>query len=586
MSNNNQPINRYELVENEEAYCLIPTGSEYGSNTKKGVKNDKGNNIVYKNIPIVQEHSNDLFFQDSDSDTDKQNIVKLNPFADPTVAEYYRKIYKNADYEGLLHFEPEFNWSKNEEDVLLKKLNHRVALVACFLFAALQIDRGNLKQAISDNLLEDLGMNTNDYNHANTIFLLCFLLAEIPSQLLSKKIGPEIWIPIQMILWSFVSVCQATIHSKRGFLITRALIGSLEGGFVSDLILWLSYFFTAKELTVRLSWFWATLSVVQISTAFLAFGILRMRGIWGLEGWKWLFIIEGIMSGFIGIISFQLMVPSAVQTKSWLEPNGWFTEREEKIIVNRLLRDDPSKGDINNKQPLSLKDIWQVLIDYDLWPIYIIGLMAYIPIDTFDPYFTLTLQNLGFSKFNIQLLTIPANVLHIIFLLIITSVSEKFNEVSMICLFAPIYTTIVLGIIRWWPGSMIQIWPSYILCVLFVGQPYIHAICVSWVSRNSNSIKTRAISAALYNMFVQLANIVATNIYRDDDKPKYNRGNYQLFHISWLLIPILLLTKAYYIFRNKQKGKSWNAMTPEQREDYIYNSTDIGCKRLDFRFIH
>lgn len=148
---------------------------------------------------------------------------------------------------------------------------------------------------------------------------------------------------------------QSVIHNRTGFYITRALIGILEGGFIADLVLGLSYFYTAKQLSIRLSWFWITLSLVQIFTALLAFAILRMRGLSGLYGCQWLFLLEVLFTLLICISTFYLMVPSAVQTKNRLHPKGWFTEGEENIVVDRVLRDDPSKGGMNNRQALTLK---------------------------------------------------------------------------------------------------------------------------------------------------------------------------------------------------------------------------------------
>lgn len=509
-----------------------------------------------------------------------------NPFKDPVIADYYRGLYEKTQYECRSAFDPEFEWTKEEEKKLIWKLEYRVALSACIMFVGLQVDRGNLQQAVADNLLDDLGMNTDDYNLGNQIFLIAFLVAELPSQLISKALGPDIFIPVQMICWSIVAICQAAMSNKTGFYITRVLIGLLEGGFIADLVLWLSYFYKSKELPIRLSYFWTSLSLTQILTSLLAFAILRMRGIHGMAGWRWLFIIEGIFTLAIGISAFYLMVPSAVQTKNRFRPKGWFNEREVKIVVNRVLRDDPSKGDMHNRQPLSPKMIGKALWDYDLWPIYIIGFLAYIPQSTIQPYMTLTMKQLGFSTFNVNLLNIPQAVIHIIFLLSITFFSEWVNERSLVSLALPIFTIPFMAAIRWWPGSMVNPWATWALVTMVLASPYIHAICVAWVSRNSNSIRSRSVSSAVYNMTVQLGNIGANQIYRNDDKPLYKRGNTQLFIITIILIPVLIGVKVYYVWRNKLRDRIWNAMTVEEREEYSRTTTDEGNKRLDFRFDH
>lgn len=73
------------------------------------------------------------------------------------------------------------------------------------------------------------------------------------------------------------------------------------------------------------------------------------------------------------------MPAGPTQTPGWLRgKNGWFTDHEEKILVNRLLRDDPSKGDMNNRQAVGIKLLWKAIRDWEQWPLYIIGLTAYV----------------------------------------------------------------------------------------------------------------------------------------------------------------------------------------------------------------
>ena len=93
------------------------------------------------------------------------------------------------------------------------------------------------------------------------------------------------------------------------------------------------------------------------------------------------YLIEGLMSVVVGLITFFVMPASITETHKilrgkipWLHgKTGWFTPHEEAILVNRLLRDDPSKGDMNNRQHVNLSGIWKAIKDIDLWPVYIVS---------------------------------------------------------------------------------------------------------------------------------------------------------------------------------------------------------------------
>jgi MFS family permease len=126
------------------------------------------------------------------------------------------------------------------------QLDLRITLWAWVMFCALDLNRKNINRAISDNMLKELGMNTNDFNYGQTIFLASFLCAELPSGLVSKKLGADRWIPTIMVAWSLVSASQAGLVSKTGYYVVRCLLGLLMGGFIPDIVLWLTYFFVRK----------------------------------------------------------------------------------------------------------------------------------------------------------------------------------------------------------------------------------------------------------------------------------------------------------------------------------------------------
>ena len=380
------------------------------------------------------------------------------------------------------------------------------------MFFALQLDRGNYSQALSDNMLNDLKMNTNDFNTGQTIFYICFLCAELPSQLISKKLGPDRWIPVQMVSWSLVASMQAFLSGRPSYFACRALLGLLEGGFIPDNILYLSYFYTSVELPIRLSFFWVSYQMTSIVSAFLAFGILHLRGYDGLAGWRWLFALEGMLTGIIGLVSFLYLPPSPTQTKSWFRgKEGWFSEREEYIMVNRVIRDDPSKGDMHNRQALSPKALWRSLSDYDMWPIYLLGLSWLIPNNPMTQYLTLQLKAAGFGTFETNLLTIPAYAIFIVQLLFWTWVSEKTDQRFLTGLVSQIWCFPILMALET-ISDKTGPWPKWTLSTLLVGSPYVHAILVAITSRNAGSVRTRTVASALYNMCVQASSVIGSNV--------------------------------------------------------------------------
>ncbi|KAI1378359.1 MFS general substrate transporter [Hypoxylon crocopeplum] len=507
-------------------------------------------------------------------------------FSDPSVAEHWRAVYEKARYENRHRFDPEYKWTAAEERRLVRKIDARIMVWAWLMFCALDMHRRNINRAISDNMLAELNMNTNDFNYGQTIFLACFLAAELPSGLISKKLGADVWIPTIMVGWSVVAMSQAFLKNRAGFYAIKALLGLLMGGFIPDIVLWLTYFYKSRELPLRLAWFWTALSTVNIVGSLLAAGILQMRGINGWSGWQWLFLIEGLITLIIGFFSWGLMPPGPTQTRHWFRGrDGWFSDHEEHILVNRLLRDDPSKGDMNNRQAVGPALLLKAVKDWEMWPLYVVGLTTYIPPAPPANYLSYILRQIGFSVFEANLLAIPSQFLFAVNLLIVTWVSRRINERSIISSSSNIWIFPWILALVLLPSDASP-WVRYAMLTGLLSYPYCHAILVSWNAKNSNAVRTRAVSAALYNMFVQSGNIISSNIYRDDDQPLYRRGNRILLGITVFNIVLFYFVKAFYVWRNKLRDRKWNAMTTEERESYVLTTKDEGMQRLDFRFAH
>ncbi|ORX93897.1 major facilitator superfamily domain-containing protein [Clohesyomyces aquaticus] len=357
--------------------------------------------------------------------------------------------------------------------------------------------------AVSGTLLKDLKLTTNDYNWGNIMFLC---------------------------LWSIVAMSQAALKGRASFLVTGSLLAVLEGGFIPDL---------------------TALSITTIVTSLLAFGIFHFHGVAGIAGWRWLFLLEALITLLIGVAS-----------------------------------DDPRKGDMHNRQAITPKRLWSAIKDYDLWPIYANGLICFVPQSPVNYYLTLSLRQLSFSTFNVQLLVIPSSVAHIITLLGITWISERLDSRASVCVWQSLWTLPCVIALYAWHGLIVNKWGTYALLTILLSYPYCHAFNVAWTSKNSNNVGSRSVSAALYNTMVQCGGIIGANIYREDDKPRYKRGNRNLIIINVLAIVLFLFAKVYYVTKNKIRDRKWNAMTREERIHYIRTTKDTASRRPDFRFAH
>ena len=130
-------------------------------------------------------------------------------------------------------------------------------------------------------------------------------------------------------------------------------------------------------------------------------------------------------------------------------------------------------------------------------------------------------------------------------------------------------------------------WGRFTLITLVSGYPYFHPLVSSWISENTFDVKKRAITAATYNVIVQIGSLISSQIYRKWDGPYYKTGNTVLVSICALSCVVMVLQRQMLVRLNKKKEAKWSQMNSEEKALYqadVVAREAEGNKRLDFRF--
>jgi MFS family permease len=208
-----------------------------------------------------------------------------------------------------------------------------------------ELDRGNISNAITDNMMEDIGITQNQFNVGQQMLSLGIVLFEIPSNMILYRVGPGKWLTLQLFLFGTVSTFQSFQNNYGSFIASRFLLGITESGFIPGGLWTISTWYTRSETAKRVMIFYFGNQFGQASSKLLAYGILHMRGVGGKSGWFWLFTLMGLFTIVCGAILGFFLPDSFKNPHSTFLPK-WhmFSDREIHILNTRVLLDDPMKG--------------------------------------------------------------------------------------------------------------------------------------------------------------------------------------------------------------------------------------------------
>jgi ACS family tartrate transporter-like MFS transporter len=228
----------------------------------------------------------------------------------------------------------------------MRKVAVRLMPVLLGLYIIAYLDRVNVTFA-QDQLEADLGFSGAVYGFGAGVFFIAYFFFEVPSNLALHRFGARRWIARIMVTWGIISACMMFVQGPLSFYAVRFLLGVAEAGFFPGMILYLSFWFPARERARAVGIFMSAIAISFAVGAPLSGGILSVfDGVAGLDGWQWLFVIEALPA-VIGSVFVFFYLDDGPADASWLaaDEKRWLVERLEGEEETRLLRERHSIGE-------------------------------------------------------------------------------------------------------------------------------------------------------------------------------------------------------------------------------------------------
>src|ERR671927_73046 len=188
----------------------------------------------------------------------------------------------------------------------MRKVAARLIPVLLLLYVIAYLDRVNVTFA-QDKLQEDLGFCGAVYGFGAGVFFIGYFLLEVPSNLALHKFGARKWMARIMITWGVISACTMFVQSAASFYAVRFLLGVAEAGFFPGMILYLSYWFPARERARAVGFFMSAIAISYAIGAPISGGIMSaFDGVAGLKDWQWLFLLEAVpaIAGSLAVLRY------------------------------------------------------------------------------------------------------------------------------------------------------------------------------------------------------------------------------------------------------------------------------------------
>ncbi|PPR04191.1 hypothetical protein CVT24_010739 [Panaeolus cyanescens] len=441
------------------------------------------------------------------------------------------------------------------------------------------MDRANIGNARIAGLQADLQLSDHKYQICVAVLYVTFIVFEIPSNLLLRKIGPHILLPTIVTIWGIVVTAQGFVKSYGHLVVIRLILGALEGPLFPGLVLYLSGFYTRSELSMRIAFFFSTASLSGAFSGLLAAALTNLEGVGGLAGWAWIFIIEGLMTVVAGVVGF-FVVPKTPKESRFL------TQEEKDAIYARLERENPLDKHVDTfsikqvVQSITSPHVIMVLLMFFCSGSNVLGLANFLPS---------IVRQLGFSPVKSQLLSVGPFGAAFFFTLLVSYYSDKYKSRGIPMIILAIVACIGY-IIYLCSRDKYTLYGS--LFFLVCGSYPMVPLGSGWAANNSEPHYRRATTIGLCFFASGAGTILSTWRFPTKEGPRFT--NTTIMTLTFAAVTgLLTIANMYYLNRqNKLKVSNREELLRPYAKDGEKGGFDerkawieLGDRHPDFKYI-
>ncbi|KAF2219732.1 phthalate transporter [Elsinoe ampelina] len=441
------------------------------------------------------------------------------------------------------------SFSPAEDKAMRRRIDWRLVPALGLMYGCSLMDRTNLPNAAIAGLTRDLALNVGyRYSLINLTFFISYVVFQPPMTVLCRKIGPTMLLPGICLLWGIVVLGFGFVNNWQSMVGLRFALGFFEAGFFPGCVYVLSAWYTRYEVGRRYSVFYGIGGLLSALSGPLAYGLMQMEGIEGLRGWRWIFIMEGVITVAIALGGYLFMVRFPDQEMK--RPSVRFLKAAEcQHVIDKINkdRDDVQVEKFNMRKYLaSGKDI-------EVWGFGLIFLCTTTVAYAFAFFLPIILrESLGFSVLASQCLGTPPYVLGMILMYLSAWVGDKYQTRAPIIIFNAVLSLIGLPILGFASNGSLRYFG------IFIATAGTQANVPNTMSYQANNIRgqwKRAFCSASLTGLGGIGGIAGSLIFRSQDSPTYVPGMIGCIVATCIVIATSCLLTLYFRYMNKKADR-------------------------------